>query len=168
MSVSPIPPGCNSVNAYLVMDDCKAAIAFYAKAFNAEPGVHMAGPDGQGTMHAEIKIGNSTIMLVDESPQWDKRSAKSLGGSPVSLHLYVEDADAVFQQAVAAGCEEVVPVSEMFWGDRYGQVVDPFGLTWGIATHIEDVPPDLLAQRAAEFFSSTRSVEIEQIDRSPD
>jgi PhnB protein len=93
-------------------------------------------------------------MLAPENPQWGTKSAETLGGSPVSLHLYVEDADALFKQAVEAGCTEIAPMVDMFWGDRYGKVVDPFGIQWGIATHIEDVPPDEMAARQKAWMES--------------
>lgn len=152
--VQPVPEGFRNVNCYLVVPDANEAIAFYEKAFGAERGVHMPGPGGQGTMHAEIRIGDTTVMLTDENPAWNKKSAKTLGGSPVSMHVYCEDADAWFQRAVAAGCEARFPVTPMFWGDRMGQVADPFGIEWGIATHVEDVPPEEMGTRAQAFFQS--------------
>lgn len=101
----------------------------------------MAGPDGESTIHAEMHIGNSVVMLSDENPEWEMKSPLTLGGSPSSLHLYVEDADAAFSRAVEAGCKVEVPVHDAFWGDRYAKVKDPFGHSWGIATHKEDLPP---------------------------
>ena len=107
---------------------------------------------GGSTMHAEVAIGNSRVMLTDENPEWGARAAKTIGGSPVSLHLYVEDADAVFQRAVEAGCEVLQPLQDVFWGDRYGKLQDPFGIQWGIATHKEDLTAEEIAQRQAAAF----------------
>ena len=108
-------------------------------------------------MHAEIRVGNSTIMLSDENPQWDMQSPEAFGGSPVSLHLYVDDAHAAFQRAIDAGCTQVSPVMDMFWGDRYGKVADPFGYQWGISTHIEDVSEGELQRRSQEWFQQISS-----------
>ena len=154
MSVKPIPDGYNSVSAYLIVKNAVEALDFYKQAFGAEPGVRMAGPDGQSTMHAEMHIGNSAVMLSDENPQWGAQSPETLGGSPSSLHIYVEDADALFNRAVEAGCEVVAPIMDAFWGDRYGKLKDPFGHQWGIATHKEDVPPEEMGKRAEEWFAS--------------
>lgn len=154
MSVKPIPDGFNTVSAYLVVKDATKAIDFYQKAFGAEPGEVMRLPDGSGVMHAEVRIGNSTVMLTAENPQWNARSAESLGGSPVSLHIYVNDADKLFQRALDAGCQVSAPMMDAFWGDRYGKVKDPFGIEWGIATHKEDLSPEETSKRAAEWFAS--------------
>lgn len=151
MSVNFIPDGCNSVNVYLIVKDARAAIDFYVKAFGGKALDCMEAPDGS-VVHAEVRIGNSTVMLSQENPQWNMLSAESLGGSPASLHIYTEDCDKLFDQAVAAGCTVVQPVMEMFWGDRYGKVLDPFGFQWGIATHVQDVSPEELQQRANEWF----------------
>ncbi len=144
--VQPIPTGCNSINAYVIVKDGQQAMDFYAQAFGGESGMCMMGPDGS-FMHGEVRIGNSTLMVTQENPQWELKSAATLGGSPVSLHLYVEDCDSSFRQAIAAGCQELVPVRDMFWGDRYGKVLDPFGLQWGIATHVEDVSDEEMHRR---------------------
>ena len=152
-NVSPIPEGCNSVNIYLVVKDGQAAIDFYCKAFDATGGMCMPGPDGKGIMHAEIQIGNSTIMLSEENPQWGATSAETMGGSPASLHLYLPNVDATFQQAVDAGCTVVAPLMDTFWGDRYGKVADPFGYQWGLATHVEDVSEEEMGKRAAQWFA---------------
>jgi PhnB protein len=149
--VNPIPDGCNTINAYVIVKDGQKALDFYAKAFNGECGICMKGPDGS-FMHGEVKIGNSTLMVSQENPQWEMKSAETLGGSPVSIHLYVDDCDALFKQAIDAGCHEVSPVMDMFWGDRYGKVVDPFGLQWGIATHTEDVSEEDMQRRGEEWF----------------
>jgi len=154
MAVSPIPPEFNSVSAYLIVPNAVDAMAFYEKAFGAKEVFRMPGPDGQSTMHAEVTLGDSKIMLTDENPQWNLQSALTLGGSPVSLHLYVEDCDALFQQAVAAGCEVVAPLADMFWGDRFGKVKDPYGIQWSIASVKEEVPPEEMAARAKEAFKN--------------
>jgi PhnB protein len=159
MSVKPIPDGYNSVSAYLIVKNAAEALDFYKQALGAEPGVRMTGPDGKSTMHAEMHIGNSTVMLSDENPQWGAQSPETLGGSPSSLHVYVEDADALFKRAVEAGCEVVAPIMDAFWGDRYGKLKDPFGHQWGIATHIEDVPPEDMGRRAEEWFASMQQGE---------
>lgn len=152
--VNPVPEGCNTVNVYLVVKSAEEAMAFYSRALGARPGFRMAGPNGRGTMHAEMHIGNSTIMLSDENPQWELKSPQTLGGSPASLHLYVDDADALFNQAIEAGCTPLAPMSDMFWGDRYGKVLDPFGYQWGIATHKEELTPHELEERATAFWAS--------------
>jgi len=151
--VQPVPEGFNTVNIYLVVADAGEAIDFYQKAFGAEPGFRMRGPDGESTMHAELRIGNSTIMLTEENPQWGMQSPETLGGSPASIHLYVDDCDAIYQRALDAGCTVAAPLMDAFWGDRYGKVKDPFGHEWGIATHKEDVPPEEMERRAAQWFS---------------
>jgi uncharacterized glyoxalase superfamily protein PhnB len=154
MAVKAVPDGFNTVSVYLVVKDAVEALDFYQKAFGAEAGHRMPGPDGKGTMHAEMRIGNSTIMLTDENPKWEMKSPSTLGGSPVSIHLYVKDADKVFQRAVDAGCTAIMPIMDAFWGDRYGKVVDPYGYQWGIATHKEDLSPEETGRRAVEFFAN--------------
>ena len=153
MAAKPIPDGFNTVSAYLIVKDANKAIDFYCKAFGGEPGDVMKMPGG-AVMHAEVCIGNSTVMLTAENPQWNMKSAETLGGSPVSMHIYVEDADKLFNRAVEAGCEITGPIMDAFWGDRYGKVKDPFGIQWGLATHIADLTPDEIAKGAAEFFAS--------------
>lgn len=152
--VKPIPEGFNSVSVYLIVPNSVEALEFYQKALGAETLARMPGPDGKSTMHAEMRIGNSTVMLSDENPQWDMKSPKTLGGSPCSLHLYVNDTDAFFNRAVEAGCEVKMPPMDAFWGDRYAKVADPYGHQWGIATHIEDVSEEEMAKRAQEWFAS--------------
>ena len=154
MAVKPVPDGFNSVSVYLVVKNAVEALEFYQKAFGAEAGARMPGPDGKSTMHAEMRIGNSTIMLTDENPQWQMKSPETLGGSPASLHVYVDDADKLFNRAVEAGCTVTAPLMDAFWGDRYGKLADPFGHQWGIATHTEDVAPEEMGRRAKEFFAS--------------
>ncbi len=146
---SPIPPGMHSVTPHLVCADAADAIAFYKKAFNAQELAQLAGPDGK-LMHGLIKIGDSMLMLVDEYPEWDSLGPKARKGSSVTLHLYVEDADAQFQQALDAGCSVRMPLADMFWGDRYGMVQDPFGHLWSIATHVRDVSPEEIRAAAAK------------------
>ncbi len=152
--VKPIPEGFNTLSAYLIVPNAKEAMDFYTKALGAESGTHMPMPGGQGTLHAEMRIGNSTFMLTEENEQWGSKSPKTLGGSPVSMHVYTRNTDALFKRAVEAGCEVQMPPSDMFWGDRYAKVTDPYGHSWGIATHVEDVPDDEMAKRAEAWFAS--------------
>ena len=147
-TVKPIPEGYHTITPYLIVNDGAGAIEFYKKAFGATEIMRMPSPDGR-VAHAEIKIGDSQIMLADEFPEMGARSPQTLGGSPVSLLLYVEDADAVAEQAIAAGAKVLKPVEDKFYGDRAGQFTDPFGHRWFVATHVEDVPPDEMARRAA-------------------
>jgi PhnB protein len=141
-----IPKGFHTVTPYLTVTDSARAIDFYKRAFGAEEVSRLDTPEGK-VAHAEIKIGDSIIMLSDEMPGWG-RSPQSLGGTAVEIMLYVKDVDRVFQQAIDAGAKVTMPVSDMFWGDRYGRVTDPFGHSWSLATHKEDVPPDELRKRA--------------------
>ena len=150
--ISPIPEGFHTVTPHLIVKGASEAIEFYKKAFGAEEISRLPGPDGKSLMHASIKIGDSRIFLVDEMPQWDSRGPLSLGGSTVFLHLYVEDVDAAFNQAVEAGAEVRMAPTDMFWGDRYGQLTDPFGHKWSLATHKEDVPNQELGKRAQAAF----------------
>jgi PhnB protein len=144
------PEHSHSVTPHLVIAGAGRAIEFYVEAFGAKELVRMPGPDGS-IVHAELKIGDSSIMLAEECLQMGNKSATTLGGSPVTIHLYVEDADATFDRAVAAGATAAMPPTDMFWGDRYAQVVDPFGHRWSIATRIEDLSPRQLQKRASEF-----------------
>jgi uncharacterized glyoxalase superfamily protein PhnB len=133
-----IPQGMNSVSPHLVCAGAAQAMDFYKKAFGAEEMVRLPGPDGK-LMHGSMRVCGSSIMLVDEMPEWNVLGPKALGGSPVTIHLFVDDVDAVFNNAVAAGATVKMPVEDMFWGDRYGIVTDPFGHNWSIATHKRDV-----------------------------
>ncbi len=151
MAVKPIPDGYHSVTPYLVHDNAAKAIEFYKEAFGAEELLRMEMPGG-GVAHAEIKIGDSPIMIADECPEGGFKSARSIGGTPVSIMLYVEDCDAVFNKAVAAGAKVREELEDRFYGDRSGQIEDPFGHIWNIATHKEDVPPDEMKRRADEFM----------------
>jgi PhnB protein len=146
MPVQPIPKGYHSVTPYLVVNDAARAIDFYRRAFGAKEIVRMDGPPGK-IMHAELKIGDSMIMLADEMPGAGCRSPKSLGGSTVGIFLYVENVDNVFNQAVAVGAKTEMPLNDMFWGDRYGKLTDPFGHSWSLATHKEDVAPEEMKKR---------------------
>jgi uncharacterized glyoxalase superfamily protein PhnB len=128
------------------VDDAAGAIEFYGRAFGAVEKVRMAGPEGK-VMHAELQIGDAMVMLSDPFPEWGSKTAAMLGGSPVSIMLYVERADDLFNRAVQAGARQVRPMEDMFWGDRFGQVEDPYGLKWGIATHVEDVSPEEMEKR---------------------
>lgn len=138
MTVKPIPDGYATVAPYLTVHDAAGAIAFYQQAFGATELMRLAAPSGK-LAHAEIKIGNSLIMLSDEFPEMGGRSAQALGGTPVTLMVYVEDVDTIFRQAIAAGATEVRPVENQFYGDRAGTLSDPFGHMWTIASHVEDV-----------------------------
>lgn len=138
---APIPPGMHTLTPHLVCADANAAMGFYQRAFNAVELGRVPGDNGK-LMHGTMQIGNSVLMLVDEYPDWGSLGPNSRGGSSVTLHLYVEDADRQFQQAVAAGCSVRMPLEDMFWGDRYGIVQDPYGHLWSIATHIRDVSPE--------------------------
>lgn len=150
--VKAIPDGYNSLNSYLIVKDAKEATEFYVKAFGAKAGMHMPGPDGTGTMHAEIEFGNSRLMICDENPEWGMKSAATLGGSPISLFMYVEDVDSAFQKAVDAGCTVSAPLKDAFWGDRYGHIKDPFGIEWSLATHIKDVSPEEMVEGQKKFM----------------
>ena len=147
--VKPIPEGCRTVTPYMVVRGADQAIAFYKKAFGAQEIMCMRGPGGQGVMHAEIKIGDSPVMLADEFPEMDARGPQALGGTPVGLCIYVENVDALFDRAVTAGAKVLRPVVDQFYGDRSGTVADPFGHKWTIATHKEDVPPEEMQRRMA-------------------
>jgi PhnB protein len=144
-SVKPIPEGMHTLTPHLVCAGAAAAIDFYKKAFDAVEEGRMPGPDGK-LMHAMVRIGDSPLMLVDESPQWGTLGAKTLKGSPVTIHLYVDDVDATVERAVAAGAKVMMPVADMFWGDRYGTLEDPFGHHWSVATHVRDVSPEEMRQ----------------------
>ena len=141
----PIPDGMHSLTPHLICAGAADAIEFYKRAFKAIEQARLPGPDGK-LMHAAVKIGDSTLMLVDENPQWGSFGPKSLKGSPVTIHLYVPDVDATVAQAVAAGAKVTMPVAEMFWGDRYGQLEDPFGHRWSIGTHVKDLTPEQIQE----------------------
>lgn len=140
-NVKAVPDGMHTITPHLVCRDAAAAIAFYQKAFGAVELTRLPGPQGK-LLHALLRIGDSPLMLVDEFPDWGALGPQSLKGSPVTIHLYVEDVDAAVERAVAAGARLTMPVADMFWGDRYGTVEDPFGHRWSIATHIRDLSPE--------------------------
>ena len=146
--ISPVPKGYHSVTAYITVGDGAQALDFYTRAFGAKVTERMPGPGGK-LMHAEFRVGDSVVMLSDEFPQGGTKSPPSLGGSSGSLFLYVPDVDAAFKRAVDAGCQVAMPLMNMFWGDRFGRLVDPFGHHWGLATHKEDVSPAEIKRRAA-------------------
>jgi PhnB protein len=147
--VKPIPDGYHSVTPYLVVDGAAKAIDYYKKVFDATEIMRMTSPDGGRIGHAELKIGDSPIMLADEHPEMNIRGPHAIGGSPVSMMVYVDDVDSVAQRALAAGAQELRPVADQFYGDRSGTFLDPFGHTWTISTHVEDVPPEEMEKRAA-------------------
>jgi PhnB protein len=149
-AVKPVPDGYHTVTPHLAVRDAAKAIEFYAKAFGAEELFRMPGPGGV-VMHAEVKIGDSIVMLGEENPQMGASSPQTIGGSPVSLLLYVKDVDASFARADKAGCTVDLPPTDMFWGDRYGKLQDPFGHHWALATHKEDVSPEEMARRMASM-----------------
>jgi len=146
--VKPVPEGYPVVSPYLCIDGAAAAIAFYGEVFGATERMRMPAPEGK-IGHAELQLGDSVIMLSDEFPEMGVTSPKNLGGSPVTMSVYVEDVDTVFDRAVEAGAKALRPVEDQFYGDRSGQFEDPFGHRWSVATHVEDVPPDEMASRAA-------------------
>ena len=138
---------------YLIVDGAAGAIDFYTSVLGATERMRMPAPDGK-VGHAELQLGDSLIMLADEFPDMDARGPRTLGGTPVSLMVYVEDADAAFDRAIQAGAKSLQPVEDKFYGDRSGRFEDPFGHRWDVATHVEDVPPDEMAKRAAEAMAA--------------
>ena len=153
-----IPAGYHTVTPYLVIRDAGKAIEFYKKAFGADEVSRMPGPGGKGVMHAEMKIGDSKIMFCDEMPQMQRWvSPQSLNGTTVALHLYVQDVDAAFQRAVAAGATVSLPVMDTFWGDRFGKLTDPFGHEWSMATRQRELTPEQIRQGAEEFIARMRT-----------
>ena len=151
--VKPIPDGHRTVAPYLAIKGAARALDFYAKAFGAVELYRLAMPDGR-VGHAEIRLGDSLIMLADEFPEFGAKAPSTLGGTPVSIHLYVEDVDAFFARAVAAGAIARKPVMDQFYGDRSGQLEDPFGHLWWVATHREDVPPAEMEKRVRDLFAA--------------
>jgi uncharacterized glyoxalase superfamily protein PhnB len=153
LRVNPIPRGMHTVTPHLVCAGAAEAIEFYKKAFGAAELARLPGPEGK-IMHAAVQIGDSTVMLVDEFPDCDSVGPKALKGSPVTLHLYVEDVDAAVARAVNAGAKITMPVADMFWGDRYGKLEDPFGHQWSVATHIRDTSREEIEEAVAEMCRS--------------
>ncbi len=151
-AVKPIPEGMHSLTPHLICAGASDAIEFYKKAFNAIELTRLATPDGK-LIHAVIRIGDSALMLVDENPQWGLLGPKALKGSPVTVHLSVNDVDATVAQAVAAGATVTMPISDTFWGDRYGQLVDPFGHRWSASTHTRDLSPQEIQQGMAQMLA---------------
>jgi PhnB protein len=152
--VKPIPEGYHTVTPYLAVQDGAQAIDFYKRAFGAKEVMRSDGPDGK-VSHAEIKIGDSIIMLGGMTSA-ELRAPQSLGASTVSIFLYLDSVDATFKQALSAGAKETQPLADMFWGDRYGRITDPFGHSWSLAQHIEDVAPAELEKRAKEAMAKQR------------
>ena len=150
--VKPIPEGYHSVTPYLCIDGAAEAIEFYKKAFGAKELSRMPAPGGK-IGHAEVQIGDSHVMLADEFPEMGFRSPKSIGGTPVMMHLYVEDVDATVTRLASAGAKVVRAVEDQFYGDRGGKIEDPFGHSWYVSTHVEDVSPEELEKRAASMFA---------------
>jgi PhnB protein len=148
-----IPEGYDSVTPMFMFKDARKAIEFYKRAFGAEERFVLPGPDGKGVMHAELRIGGSIIMMGEETPGNACKSAESIGSSPVSFYLYLENVDEAFRVAVEAGAEVRMPVQDMFWGDRAGTVQDPFGYSWMLATHIKDPTPEEIRQGAEAAFA---------------
>jgi PhnB protein len=146
------PTGYHSVTPAIVVRDARKAIDFYKKAFGAEEVSAMPGPDGK-IMHAEIRIGDSLVMLGEESKEWGALSPLSTNGTPSSLHIYVEDADAAFARALKAGANVKYPLEDAFWGDRYGKVTDPFGHEWGLATRVKELSPEEMQRAADEWMA---------------
>lgn len=155
MAVKPIPDGYHTITPSLTIRDAARAIEFYKQAFGAKQRGDVArGPDGK-VMHAELMIGDSVIMLVDEMPEFGALSPLSSGGSSTSLHIYLDNVDAAFDRAVKAGATVTMPVADQFWGDRYGQLKDPFGHKWSIATHVKDLSQDEMKRGMDEMFAKT-------------
>ncbi len=150
----PVPDGFHTVTPYLTIKNAAAALDFYKKAFGADVVNRLNDPSGKRVGHAELRLGDSVIMLSDEYPEMGGTSPETLGGSPVMIHLYVENVDALVDRAVKAGAKLERPVADQFYGDRGGMVVDPFGHKWWIATHIEDVPQDEIEKRAMQMFGA--------------
>jgi uncharacterized glyoxalase superfamily protein PhnB len=153
-----IPQGMHSITPHLICAGAAQAIEFYEKAFGATETARLPGPDGR-LAHAAIKIGDSTVMLVDEMPEWGALGPKSLKGSPVTIHLYVDDVDAVVARAVKAGAKVIMPVEEQFWGDRYGKVEDPFGHHWSVATPVREVSMEEAQKAMQQMAQSMRKPE---------
>ena len=153
MATKPIPEGYHTVTPYLAVDDAAKAIEFYKRAFGAKERVRMEAPGGK-IGHAELEIGDSILMLSDTFPQATTKPPKELGGTSASVFMYAEDVDEVVRQAVDAGATVTMEVADQFWGDRFGTVSDPFGHSWSIATHVEDLTPEEIAERAKQAMAA--------------
>ena len=149
-----IPEGYHTLTPHLVVKGANQAIEFYRRAFGALEARRINGPDGKSILHAELIIGDSRLFLADEVPDMGCLGPVSVGGSPVTIHLYAEEVDKVFDQAVAAGAEVKMPLADMFWGDRYGVIADPFGHQWSFASHKEDLTNEEISERAKKAFAS--------------
>lgn len=147
--VSPIPEGYTSVTPYLTVTDAAKAIDFYKRAFGAEELYRMTAPDGERVAHAELQIGNARLMLADSFPEWGS-PAPARDGAGVGVHLYVDDVDAVMAAAEKHGARVIMPAMDAFWGDRFGKLLDPYGVSWGVATHIADLTPEQIAEGAKQ------------------
>ena len=156
MATKPIPEGYQTLTPYLAVDNATEAIEFYKRAFGAKERVRMPGPEGT-IGHAELEIGDSLVMLSDPFPQSTARPPKELGGTSASVFMYVEDVDATVEQAVGAGAKVTMEVADQFWGDRFGTVSDPFGHLWSIATHVEDLTPEEIAERGKAAMAAMSS-----------
>lgn len=154
VAAKPIPEGYHTITPYLVVRDAGEAMDFYQKAFGAVERYRLPGPDGKSVMHGELQIGDSIFFLGAEGPGSECKSPASLKGTAVQLYVYVADADAAYQRAVAAGAKALMPVQDMFWGDRMGTLEDPFGHRWSVATRIEDLSPEEIGKREMAFFSA--------------
>jgi PhnB protein len=156
MAAQPVPEGYHTITPYLAVEDAARAIEFYTQALAAKEVVRMDAPGGK-IGHAELEIGDSRIMLSDPFPQASTKPPKELGGTSVSVMMYVEDVDAAFKRAVDAGASVTMELADMFWGDRMGSITDPFGHSWSLASHVEDVPPDEMAERAKAAMAQMAS-----------
>jgi PhnB protein len=156
MATQPIPEGYHTATPYLVIDGAADAIDYYKKAFGAKERMRMEAP-GNRIGHAEIEIGDSLVMLSDVFPQSTTKAPTELGGTTAGVFLYVEDVDSVVKKAVDAGATVTMEVADQFWGDRFGSITDPFGHSWSIATHVEDVPPEEMAERAKTAMAAMAS-----------
>ena len=156
MATQPVPEGYHTVTPYLAVEDAARAIEFYTQAFGAKEALRMDAPGGK-IGHAELEIGDARIMLSDPFPQASTKPPKELGGTSFSVMMYVEDVDAAFKRAVDAGATVSMELTDQFWGDRFGTVTDPFGHVWGLASHVEDVPPEEMAERAKVAMSQMTS-----------
>lgn len=150
--IAPIPEGYHSITPYLIVHDASGAIQFYKQAFNAKEVMRLKSPD-EKICHSEISIGDSKIMLADEYPEMDARAPKAYGGSPITIHLYVNDVDALVKQAVAVGATVIRPLQNMFYGDRAATLQDPYGYKWHVATHVEDVSEEEIRKRSEQMFA---------------
>lgn len=159
MPAKATPPGYHSITPAIVVRGANEAIEFYKRAFGAEELDRMLGPDGK-VVHAEIRIGDSIVMLGEESQQWGTLSPQSTNGISSSLHIYVADADAAFERALRAGASVKYPLEDAFWGDRYGKVTDPFGHEWGIATRVRELTPEQMRDAAAEWMAKAAAAQV--------